>query len=85
MPDPVLGQFLRNRNKDFAGGLLIGLPVGILGALGEPEASELLGDSLNGRLGRKCFGVGGGAPNCEFRGFRILGGEGSGKGKEGRE
>lgn len=87
MPDPVFRQSLRQRNKDFSGVLRIwlGLGLGFFVILGESKTSELFGDTLNGRLGRKGFGAGGGAPDCEFGRFRILGGKGFREGKEGRE
>lgn len=81
MPDPVFRQSLRQRNKDFSGGLRIGLGLGFLVILGESKTSELLGDALNGGLGGKGFSVGGGAPDCEFGRSRILGGKGFREGK----
>lgn len=80
MADAVLGESLRQRDEDFAGGAWAGFGVGFIVVFGEPEAAELLGDSLDGGIGGEGFGVGGGAPDGELGGFG-----GFGEGEEGGE
>lgn len=78
VPDPEIGQPVRQRNEYFSReGFRGGFGFQIRVIFGEAKGSEFLGDSLDGGLGQNLSGsglgpgVGVGAMYLEFEGFRL--------------